>query len=129
MVYLLSVIGGYFILKNNRLGHIFVIISYICQIPVVITSALNYHITSGAKLWITFINLPFYSKLDFKFSLGSEFAFSFYNAFEGYIIGINILAILIVRYLIISFKHSTVTTYRDKKSTRQKAYSSREFIK
>lgn len=128
-VYLLSLMGGILLFKNKRLGYIFVMVSYVCQIPVIITSALNYHITSGAKLWLTFIHMPFLTKIDMHFKLGSKFAFSFYNAFEGYIIGVNVLAIIIVSYLIKNFSIIKTANNYGNESVVKRAYSSREFIK
>lgn len=90
--YLLSFIAGLFLWKKQTKGILLSIITQIIQIPKFTIAGFSYFFVSGADLFIAISN----SSLDLTAYLGSHWNISFYPEDKTFLIGINIIAIIML---------------------------------
>lgn len=108
IVYIISVIAGYLLIKDSGKGLVLSIIVQSLQAPFLMVKGLTYYLSSGI---ITIFNVGKTPEYNFNFNLQAYFL-EFFNITKGedngiFLIGINIIAVLILIYLIkLRFKKS-----------------------
>lgn len=98
--YSLSFIAGLFLWKKQSKGILLSIITQIIQIPKFAIAGFSYFFVSGLELFVTIDN----SSLGFTTYLGSHFDISFYPEDKAFLIGVNVIAFVVLSYLLKEYK-------------------------
>lgn len=99
LVYLMSILSGVLLWRDKKIGYILSIIVQAVQIPYISSPLIIYSLISGAQLGLAVKVGAEALKLSFLIYAGSTFNIYISNQVNEFVFGINILAILVIRYL------------------------------
>lgn len=100
--YILSFLAGLFLWKSSKHGIILSLISQGMQIPQFIILGLSYMFASGLKLAV----LTDTKNIVFQGYLGSTFNITYYAGDTPFLIGLNLVAVVIFIYLLTQLKRT-----------------------
>jgi len=98
-LYILTIAAGLFLWKGSGRGYTLSVLAQCFQIPYIITSGLTYIFISGAQLGVAVGTVAGDIKLSLLLYLGSKFGIFFNSEVNSTVIGINIVPILLIKYL------------------------------
>jgi len=105
LIYLLDITGGILLWKNKKSGYILSIIAQSFQIPVFALAGLYYSIASGIYLtgFISTSSISDAWRAAFNLGIGGFWKIYYTPGDYTFMVGINIIALIIFSYLIIDY--------------------------
>ena len=100
LLFVLSILGGFFLWRNKGVGYLFSFIVQLIQIPYLVTSILVYTFIAGFSI------TPYISSrgIGITFYLGGRFLFYVGHAVLGYRLGVNLLALFLAIWILVEWK-------------------------